>query len=120
MPPIGMATGLAMFAYPPCRVPVEWGVCAFLLGLLVLSYPLVRTSRLILDGETIRLQRSKAFLIILLALVFLRLALREYVEHLISPLQTAGLAYLLAFGMILRWRVGMLLQYRRLHQSVGR
>jgi membrane protein CcdC involved in cytochrome C biogenesis len=120
MPPLGMLTGLAMFLYPPTHVPLHWALSAFLLGVLVLSYPLVRTSRLIVDGDSIKLQRSKAFLWILLGLVTLRLGLREYVEHLISPLQTAGLAYLLALGMILRWRIGMLIEYRRLHQSVGR
>lgn len=114
MPPLGMLTGLGMFFYPPTRVPLSWGLCAFLLGLLVLSYPLVRTSRLVLEDDGVKLQRNKAFMLILLGLVVLRLILREEVEHVISPLQTAALAYLLALGMILRWRVGMLLEYRRL------
>lgn len=54
------------------------------------------------------------FLAILLGLLGLRLALRDYIGHLISPLQTAAVFFLLAFGMIVRWRSDMYRQYRRL------
>ena len=43
-----------------------------------------------------------------------RTALRAYVERVVTPLQTGALFFVLAFGMILRWRIGMLLEYRRL------
>jgi membrane protein CcdC involved in cytochrome C biogenesis len=114
IPPLGMATGFSMFLSPPFRVPWTWALGAFLVGALVLSYPLTHTSRLTRRGDVIMLHRSRAFLAILVGLVVLRLALRNYVEHLISPTQTAGLFFILAFGMILRWRVGMWLEYRRL------
>ena len=51
---------------------------------------------------------------ILLGLLGLRLALHDYIGHLISPLQTAAVFFLLAFGMIVRWRSDMYRQYRRL------
>jgi membrane protein CcdC involved in cytochrome C biogenesis len=113
-PPLGMSTGLAMFLAPAARVPWLWAATAFLLGAVVFSIPVARTSRLVRRGDVVLMQRSKAFLAILLGLVALRFALRSYVEHLVSPAQTAGLMFLLAFGMILRWRVGMLIAYRRL------
>lgn len=113
-PPLGMLTGSLMFLYPPMQVPPLWALCSFLLGLLVLSYPLLRTSRLTLEEDGVRLQRSRAFLLVLVGLVVLRLALRQYFEQLVTPLQTASLAYLLALGMIVRWRLGMLREFRRL------
>ena len=50
----------------------------------------------------------------LLALVVVRLGLKGWVEQYISILQTAGLFYLLAFGMIVRWRADMYRRYRSL------
>lgn len=117
LPPLAMSTGFAMFAVPAMRVPVLWGVAAFLLGLTVFAYPLMRSSRLRRVGEAITLQRSRAFLVILLALLAVRFALRSWIDHHVSPGQTAALLFLLAFGMIVRWRWTMLLEYRRLRGS---
>jgi membrane protein CcdC involved in cytochrome C biogenesis len=114
IPPFGMATGFSMFIVPMFRVPWTWAFGAFLAGFLVLSIPLTRTSRLTREGDVIMLKRSRAFLAVLVGLVIVRLALRGYVEHLVSPTQTAGLFFVLAFGMIVRWRLGMYRAYRRL------
>jgi membrane protein CcdC involved in cytochrome C biogenesis len=114
IPPLGMSTGFAMFSAPAMRIPWTWGLGAFLAGALVLSYPLAHTSRLTRAGDEVRMQRSKAFLWILLGLVALRFALRSWVERYVSPLQTAALFFVLAFGMILRWRASMLVEYLRL------
>ena len=114
LPPLGMATGFAMFAAPQMRIPVSWALIAFLLGAGIFAVPLARTSRLERDGDAIMMRRSPAFLAILLVLVAIRFALRSYIDQFISPLQTGALFFVLAFGMILRWRLGMLLEYRRL------
>lgn len=117
LPPLAMSTGFAMFAYPPTRVPWAWGLAAFLLGAAVFAHPLINSSKLSSHHGEVYLKRSKTFLWVLLGLLSVRILLRGYVEHLVSPLQTASLFYLLAFGMILRWRAGMVLAYRRLHSS---
>jgi membrane protein CcdC involved in cytochrome C biogenesis len=109
-----MTTGLAMFALPAARLPWTWGLSAFALGALLFVIPLSRGSRLVRRGEAILLERSRAFLWILLGLVAVRLALRTWVEQFLTPLQTGGLFFLLAWGMVLRWRAGMALDYRRL------
>lgn len=114
MPPLGMATGFAMFAVPVFRVPLTWGVNAFLLGALVLSYPLLRTSRLVREGNAVMMQRSNAFLGVILLLAAIRIGARGYLDTVLSVQQTAGLFFILAFGMILRWRAQMLLEYRSL------
>jgi membrane protein CcdC involved in cytochrome C biogenesis len=114
IPPLGMSTGFSMFLYPPARVPLAWALLALALGALVLAYPILRLSRLTVQAGEIFVRRSPAFLWVLLGLVAVRFALRSYVERFIDPLQTGALFYLLAFGMIARWRVGMLRQFRAL------
>lgn len=114
IPPLGMATGFAMFAVPQMRIPFSWGLIAFVVGAAVFAVPLARTSRLERVGDTVTMHRSPAFLAILLVLVAVRFALRSYIDHFISPLETGAVFFVLAFGMILRWRVGMLVEYRRL------
>ncbi len=116
IPPFAMSTGFGMFFAPMARVPWWWAVGAFLTGLLVLAWPLVRSSRLELRQGVVYMQRSRAFLAILLGLLALRLLLHEEIGHLISPLQTAAIFYLLAFGMIVHWRARMFRDYRRLLQ----
>ena len=108
-----------MFFYEPTRVPLSWGFTALLLGAVVFSYPLLRTSRLIVQGDQIFVSRSRAFVWVLLGLVAVRLALRGYVENLITPMQTGALFYLLAFGMVARWRIAMLQEYRLLSERLS-
>lgn len=114
LPPMGMATGFAMFLVPVFRVPWTWALDAFLLGALVFAYPLLRTSRLVREGDHVMLQRSNAFLAVLLVLAAVRIGARGYLDEILSVQQTAGLFFILAFGMILRWRTRMFLQYRAL------
>jgi membrane protein CcdC involved in cytochrome C biogenesis len=116
IPPLAMSSGFLMFIYPMMRVPWSWALGAFLFGLLVLSWPIVRSTRLELRDGVVYMKRSRAFLVILLVLLGLRLALHEYIGHIISPLQTAALFYLMAFGMIARWRF---LMYRQYEQIIG-
>jgi membrane protein CcdC involved in cytochrome C biogenesis len=117
VPPLAMSTGFSMFLTPAARVPWSYALLAFAFGALVLSYPLARTSRLIRQGDQIVMQRSRAFLWILLGLFVLRLALRTYVGRIVTPLQTGGLFFILAFGMIMRWRISLLLEYLRLRDE---
>lgn len=113
-PPLGMSTGLVMFVLPAFRIPTAWAAGAFLFGALVLAYPLQHTSTLALRDDEVVLQRSRAFFAILLGLVVVRLALRGYLGQLVSPEQTAGIFFLIAFGAVLRWRAGMYRAYRSL------
>ena len=101
-------------AYPPARIPLAWGAAAFLVGALVLCYPLVKSSSLTRQGEHVMLRRSPAFLWVFVGLVALRVVARAYVERFVSPLQTGAIFFVLAFGMILPWRLLMLREYRRL------
>ncbi len=114
IPPLGMATGFSMFAVPGFRVPWTWGLLAFLVGAVALAYPLLATSRLERDGEAIMMKRSGAFFAVVIVLAAIRFLARGYLDTLISMEQTAALFFVLAFGMILRWRMSMLFEYRAL------
>ena len=114
IPPLGMATGFSMFIVPMFRVPWTWAAAAFLLGAIVLSYPLLRTTKLIRHGETIVMQRSHAFFAVIILLAGIRLGAKDYFDKMLTVQQTAGLFFILAFGIIVRWRVHMLMQYRAL------
>jgi membrane protein CcdC involved in cytochrome C biogenesis len=114
IPPLGMATGFSMFIVPAFRVPWTWAAIAFLIGMVALAYPLLITSRLVRDGNAVMMQRSNAFFLVVIALAAIRFFARDYLDSLMSMQQTAGLFFVLAFGMILRWRLKMLSQYREL------
>jgi membrane protein CcdC involved in cytochrome C biogenesis len=117
LPPLGMSTGLAIFAIPAFRVPWTWGLTAFAAGAIGLAYPLMRSSKLRVENGAVMMQRSRAFLAILLGLATLRIGLRDYVGHLLPPRETASVFFLLAFGMIVRWRVWMYLRYRAITRN---
>jgi membrane protein CcdC involved in cytochrome C biogenesis len=119
LPPLVMSTGLTMFLYPPMHIPLTWALLSLLTGALVFSYPLRRTSTLTISGDQILLKRSRAFLWILLGLVAVRFALRSYVGEFVTPPQTGALFFLLMFGMILRWRLSMLAEYRELRAQLA-
>ena len=116
IPPLGMATGFSMFLVPAFRIPWIWALAAFVIGAVALAYPLIRTSRLAHheDGETVVMRRSSAFFLVVIGLAVIRFAAKRYLDTFISLEQTAGLFFILAFGMILRWRLSMLAEYRRL------
>ncbi len=117
IPPLGMSTGFLMFLAPVTRIPWSWAIGALLFGSLILAIPLERSSRLERRGNDIVLRRSRAFLWILAGLVALRFALRDYIGHLVSPMQTAAVLFIVAFGMIARWRASMYVEYQRLMRA---
>lgn len=118
-PPLGMATGLSMFLVPQTRVPPSWGAGALMLGAVLFAWPLLRSSKLaVVDGRVV-MQRSRAFLWILVGLVAVRLALRAWVERRVSVPQSGALFFLLAFGAIVRWRVTMLREFLALRRTMG-
>jgi membrane protein CcdC involved in cytochrome C biogenesis len=114
IPPLGMATGFCMFIVPGFRMPWMWAAGAFVIGALLLAEPLIRTSRLTMVGETVMMQRSAWFFAVVVVLALVRFLARGYLDKVITIQQSAGLFFILAFGMIVRWRVSMFLEYRRI------
>jgi membrane protein CcdC involved in cytochrome C biogenesis len=114
IPPLGMATGFCMFIVPAFRLPWLWALGAFIVGALVLAYPLILTSRLKIVGNDVMMHRSIAFFFVVVALAAVRYYARGFFDKIITLEQTAALFFVLAFGMILRWRTSMYFEYRRL------
>jgi membrane protein CcdC involved in cytochrome C biogenesis len=63
------------------------------------------------------MRRSPGFILILLGLLAIRLGLHDYIGRVLPARQTAALFFVLAFGMILRWRVSMYFNFRRLQAA---
>ena len=114
IPPLGMSTGFSMFAISAFRVPLWWGLTAFAAGALLFAIPLLTSTTLTRVGDVVMMRRSRLFIVILLALAAVRFALRRYIGQIISPPQTGALFFILAFGMIVRWRTWMWSEYQRI------
>lgn len=114
MPPVGMATGFCMFLVPLFRVPWTWALAGFLIGAIVLAYPLLLTSSLRREGDAIMMKRSSAFFAVVIVLAAVRYFARDYFDKYLTLEQTGGLFFILAFGMILRWRMHLLSMYLKL------
>src|ERR1700691_2714034 len=110
IPPAGMATGFCMFIVPAFRIPWLWALAAFLIGAIFLAWPLLATSRLHREGDSIIMKRSSMFLVVIIVLAAVRILARNYFDRLLTVEQTGALFFVLAFGMILRWRANMLLE----------
>ena len=114
MPPLGMATGFSMFLVPAFRVSWTWAIGAFLIGAIVFAYPLLLTSSLKREGDAIMMKRSGAFFTVVIVLAAVRYLARGYFDSLLTLEQTGALFFVLAFGMILRWRASLFLAFRKL------
>jgi membrane protein CcdC involved in cytochrome C biogenesis len=114
IPPLGMATGFSMFFVPGFRIPLQWAGIAFLIGASALSVPLLLTTRLERRGDTVMMKRSSAFLAVVFVLAAIRFVAHGYFDTILTGQQTAGIFFILAFGMIICWRAKMLFDFRRL------
>ncbi len=108
-----------MFIVRAFRIPWTWALAAFLIGAVVLAYPLLKTSRLVKQGKAIMMQRSAAFFSVVLVLAAVRILARGYFDTLLTVEQSGAVFFVLAFGMIVRWRLNMLLEYRKLTERSG-
>lgn len=117
IPPLGMATGFMMFAFSATHIPWLWGLSAFGTGMLIFSFPLIVTTRLERVESDIYVRRSKAFIFIMVTLFVIRLSLHGIVVQYMSIPQTGAIFYLLAFGMIIPWRLAMVSDYIRLQKA---
>lgn len=117
LPPLMMSTGSLMFIFPMFRISWLQVIEAIGLGVLF-AIPLIKTSHFVIDKDKIYLSPSKAFMLILLGLLVLRTLAKVILGSKISIGETGGMFYLLAFGMIFTWRMGMLYRFKQLEKSL--
>ncbi|PYZ93034.1 hypothetical protein CR194_07495 [Salipaludibacillus keqinensis] len=118
IPPIAMSTGFLMFLYPPVReiTPLEV-IEAFSVGLLF-SIILIKTSSFEIRGKDIYMKRSKAFPFILIGLLVIRIVFKLIFGIYFEYEVLAGMFFILAFGMILPWRVAMYLKFKEVEKQL--
>jgi Membrane protein involved in cytochrome C biogenesis len=113
LPPVFMATGFLMFLRPETWLPRWECLVAFLIG-MAFSLFLIRTSKFERTNDAVYLKRSKAFVLILVGLLIVRTLMKMALQQSVSLPQTGSFFFILAFGMILPWRLSMYHQYRKL------
>jgi membrane protein CcdC involved in cytochrome C biogenesis len=117
LPPIFMSTGMCMYFVPEFRLtPVEI-LEAICLGMFF-SIFLVKTSKFEVVDNDIYLKRSKAFVFILIGLLIVRIILKVYLSVSINVSQLSGMFFLLAFSMIVPWRLAMYRSYKKIQKQM--
>lgn len=113
LPPLFMSTGALMFIFPFFRVPPAQIAEALAAG-IIFSVVLIWTSKFEEKEGEIYLKQSKAFAYILVGLLLVRLIAKVILSSTIDIGELAGMFWILAFGMIIPWRLAMFLQFRKL------
>ncbi|MEG9296804.1 cytochrome c biogenesis protein CcdC [Mangrovibacillus sp. Mu-81] len=116
LPPLFMSTGALMFLFPFFRVTLGELFEALTVGMLF-SILLIKTSKFEIRDNDIYLKRSKAFAFILIGLLIIRIVAKSILSTTIDYGALSGMFWILAFGMIVPWRIAMYLQYRKLYQA---
>ncbi|WP_066058317.1 CcdC family protein [Robertmurraya korlensis] len=112
LPPVFMSTGALMFIEPMFRVTLLEFLEAMAVG-LVFSLLLIKTSNFEIRNNEIYLKRSRAFVFILFGLLVIRIILKLVLSTTIDFGELSGMFFILAFSMIVPWRIAMFLQFRR-------
>ena len=116
IPPFAMSTGALMFLFEQFRVAPPQIAEALGIGLLF-STVLIATSKFEIRNDAIYMKQSKAFPFILVGLLVLRVILKLLFSDSLDVGELAGMFFLLAFAMILPWRIGMLIKFKKLEKS---
>lgn len=118
IPPLAMSTGFLQFVIPAFHITWTEAGEAFLVGVMF-SVFLIMTSKFEIKGDHVYLVRSKAFIFIIIGLFAIRLALKWYIGSTISIFETSSLFFIVAFGMILPWRLAMLVLFNKKKNEIA-
>lgn len=117
LPPIFMSTGFLMFMYEPARISYIQAAEAFAVG-MIFSILLIKTSKFEIKNNDIYLKQSKVFIFVLFGLLLLRVSIKIIFGHTIEVFELAGMFFVLAYGMIIPWRVAMLISYKKMEKDL--
>ncbi|WP_274379927.1 CcdC family protein [Halalkalibacillus sediminis] len=117
LPPLFMSTGSLMFLFPFFQVTWLQVAEAMSVG-IAFSILLIITSNFEVKEDKIYLKPSKAFGFILVFLLLARLVLKAVLGQDISVGEISGMFYLLALGMLVTWRIAMLVKYLKLREKI--
>ncbi|WML49177.1 cytochrome c biogenesis protein CcdC [Neobacillus sp. PS3-34] len=117
LPPFFMSTGALMYFVPEFRLTPMEILEAVIVGMFF-SIFLIKTSKFEIKDNDIYLKRSKAFVFILIGLLIIRIVLKTILSSTIDYGQLSGMFFLLAFSMILPWRIAMYTNYKKLYNQL--
>jgi len=116
LPPLFMSTGALMFIHPFFRVTISEFFEALLIGMFF-SIFLIKTSNFEIRDNQIYLKRSKAFAFILIGLLIIRIIMKSFLSNTIDVGELSGMFWILAFGMIVPWRIAMYRSFLRVQKE---
>jgi len=117
LPPIFMSSGMCMYFVPAFQLTPREILEAICLGVFF-SLFLIKTSKFTVVDNDIYLKRSKAFVFILIGLLIVRMLLKVYLSVSINVSQLSGMFFLLAFSMIVPWRLAMYRSYTKIRKQM--
>ncbi|MCE5680449.1 DUF1453 family protein [Staphylococcus pseudintermedius] len=117
LPPFFMATGALMYVVPYFRLTGFEIIESVVLG-VVFSSVLIMTSHFEVKGRQIYLKKSKAFPFVLVTLLLFRTVLKVFLGNSVDPGELAGMFFLLAFSMLVPWRLAMLYRYKKIKDQI--
>ena len=117
LPPIFMSTGALMYIFPMFRLTPLEIFEALSVGMLF-SILLIKTSNFEIRNNQIFLKRSKAFIFILFGLLAIRIVMKSFLSTQIDVGELSGMFWLLAFGMIVPWRIAMFFSFKKLESQL--
>lgn len=119
LPPLFMSTGALMFLHPMFHVTQKEVMEALIIGVLF-SLLLIKTSSFEIKGDEIYMKRSKAFMFILIGLLVVRIILKSILSTTIEIGELSGMFWILAFGMIVPWRIAMYFKFNKLKKNLAK
>jgi len=117
IPPLAMSTGALMYVFPYFRLTWEHLWITVLIGVLC-STILIKTSKFEIVGQDIYLKPSKAFALVLVVLLVVRTAAKIYLGGTFHLGELGGIFFMLAYSMLLPWRLAMLVQFKKLQKQL--
>ena len=117
LPPLFMLSGALMYIEPQFRLSGSEIIEAAIVGMLF-SILLIKTSKFEIRDNDIYLKRSKAFIFILIGLLVVRIVMKSILSATIDIGQLSGMFFLLAYSMILPWRIAMFIDYKKLFKQL--
>ncbi|ATD30454.1 cytochrome c biogenesis protein CcdC [Macrococcoides bohemicum] len=117
LPPFFMSTGALMYVVPYFRLTSMEILEAVVVGMFF-SIFLIYTSNFVVKDNLIYMKRSKLFPLILISLLIIRSVMKFYLSSTIHPGELAGMFFLLAFSMIVPWRIAMYFKYKKLERAL--
>lgn len=117
LPPLFMSTGALMFLFEEFRVPWPQVLESVCVGMLF-SIVLIKTTNFEEREDKLFVKKSRAFLFILFGLLIVRFVAKLILSSSIDVGELGGMFWILAFGMIVPWRIGMLVKYYKLKNTI--